>query len=39
MVAINQDLDQIPEVKAKADDIIADKYFAVMGPLKNASKR
>lgn len=28
MVAINQDLDKIPEVKAKADDIVADKYFA-----------
>lgn len=28
MVAINQDLDNIPEVRAKADDITSDKYFA-----------
>lgn len=28
MVAINKDLDQIPEVKAKSDDVVSDKYFA-----------
>ncbi len=28
MVAINQDLDAIPEVRAKADDTVSDKYFA-----------
>ena len=30
MVSINQDLDQIPEVQAKADDITQEKYFACM---------
>jgi hypothetical protein len=30
MVAITQDPDTIPAVKAKADDITADKYFACM---------
>lgn len=28
MLAINQDVDTIPEVKAKADDVTQDKYFA-----------
>jgi hypothetical protein len=28
MVAINQDIDNIPEVRAKADDITSDQYFA-----------
>lgn len=28
MVAISQDIDTIPAVKAKSDDVVADKYFA-----------
>jgi hypothetical protein len=28
MVAINQDVDDIPEVRARADDITSEKYFA-----------
>lgn len=28
MVSINQDIDSIPEVKAKSDALVADKYFA-----------
>jgi hypothetical protein len=30
MVSINADIDSIPEVRAKADDITQDKYFACM---------
>jgi len=30
MVAITQDPDNLPEVRAKADDIVKDKYFAAM---------
>lgn len=30
MISISQDIDTIPEVRKKADDLVADKYFACM---------